>query len=152
MLVAEVGPIEGLAGLPPIGHRSLGHGESNVEDPHVHRLRHVVVRTVPRRDVHRPGPRLGRDEICQDHLRPALQERMLRLHWELEDRGITLESVRRFEAALERLGKNYEIHVYEGAGHAFANPSGNNFNAEYADDAWNRTLDFLREHLAADSG
>ena len=69
-----------------------------------------------------------------------------------EDRGIKVDSVRRFEAALARLGKNYEIHVYEGAGHAFANPSGNNFNAEYADDAWNRTLDFLREHLAADSG
>jgi carboxymethylenebutenolidase len=69
-----------------------------------------------------------------------------------EDRGIKVESVRRFEAALERLGKDYEVHVYEGAGHAFANPSGNNFNAEYADDAWNRTLDFLRRNLAADSG
>jgi carboxymethylenebutenolidase len=69
-----------------------------------------------------------------------------------EDRGIKVDSVRRFEAALERLGKNYEIHVYEGAGHAFANPSGNNFNAGYADDAWNRTLDFLRGHLGADSG
>ena len=69
-----------------------------------------------------------------------------------EDRGIKVDSVRRFEAALERLGKNYEIHVYEGAGHAFANPSGNNFNAEYADDAWRRTLDFLRGHLDTDSG
>ena len=69
-----------------------------------------------------------------------------------EDRGIKLDSVRRFEAALERLGKHYDIHVYEGAGHAFANPSGNNFNAEYAGDAWNRTLDFLRDHLVQDSG
>ncbi len=69
-----------------------------------------------------------------------------------EDRGIKVDSVRRFEAALERLGKNYEIHVYEGAGHAFANPSGNNFNAEYANDAWRKTLDFLRGHLDADSG
>ncbi len=67
-----------------------------------------------------------------------------------EDRGIKLESVRRFEAVLERLGKEYEIQVYEGAGHAFANPSGNNFNPEYADDAWTRTLDFLRGHLVAD--
>ncbi|HSM30550.1 MAG TPA: dienelactone hydrolase family protein [Woeseiaceae bacterium] len=69
-----------------------------------------------------------------------------------EDRGIKLESVRRFEETLERLGKDYEIQVYEGAGHAFANPSGNNFNAGYADDAWERTLEFLREHLAADPG
>ena len=69
-----------------------------------------------------------------------------------EDRGIKLESVRRFEEALERLDKDYEIQVYEGAGHAFANPSGNNFNAEYAEDAWQRTLDFLRVRLAPGSG
>ena len=69
-----------------------------------------------------------------------------------EDRGIKLESVRRFEETLERLRKDYEIKVYDGAGHAFANPSGNNFNAGYAEDAWARTLEFLREHLAADPG
>ena len=67
-----------------------------------------------------------------------------------EDRGIKLESVRRFEETLERLGKDYEIRVYDGAGHAFANPSGNNFNAEYAEDAWSRTLEFLDSNLAAD--
>ena len=64
-----------------------------------------------------------------------------------EDRGIKVESVRRFEEALERLGKDHEIHIYEGAGHAFANPSGNNFNARYAENAWNRTLGFLGTHL-----
>lgn len=68
-----------------------------------------------------------------------------------EDRGIKLELVRRFEDTLERLGKDYEIHVYEGAGHAFANPSGNNFDAAYAEDAWTRTLDFLRARLAGGS-
>jgi carboxymethylenebutenolidase len=68
-----------------------------------------------------------------------------------EDRGIKVESVRRFEEALERLGKDYEIHVYEGAGHAFANPSGNNYNAGYAEDAWTRTLGFLGAHLGAES-
>lgn len=67
------------------------------------------------------------------------------------DRGIKLESVRGFEAALERLGKDYEIHVYDGAGHAFANPSGNNYIAEYAQDAWRRTLVFLGDNLTAES-
>ena len=67
------------------------------------------------------------------------------------DRGIKLESVRRFEGALERLGKDYEIHVYEGAGHAFANPSGRNFNAGYAEDAWTRTLEFLSDRLSPDT-
>jgi len=68
-----------------------------------------------------------------------------------EDRGIDVESVRRFDAALERLGKEHEIHIYEGAGHAFANPSGNNFNAGYAEDAWVRTLGFLGTHLGGGS-
>jgi carboxymethylenebutenolidase len=68
-----------------------------------------------------------------------------------EDRGIKVESVRRFEEALEQLGKDYEVHIYEGAGHAFANPSGNNFNAAYAEDAWIRTLGFLRTHLGGQS-
>jgi carboxymethylenebutenolidase len=63
------------------------------------------------------------------------------------DKGISVASVRRFETALERLRKNYEIHVYPGADHAFANPSGKAYNAEAADDAWQRTLEFLGRHL-----
>lgn len=63
------------------------------------------------------------------------------------DRGIPIESVERFEDALERLRKDHEIHVYEGARHAFANPSGNAYNEEYAEDAWTKTLTFLAEKL-----
>ena len=66
------------------------------------------------------------------------------------DRGISLESVQEFEAALQRLRKNHQIHVYPGAEHAFANPTGNAYNAEFADDAWQKTLEFLRQNLAAD--
>ena len=65
-----------------------------------------------------------------------------------EDRGIPVESVRGFEQALENLGKNYEIEVYAGAAHAFANPSGNNYNAAVAEQAWERTLEFLDRHLS----
>jgi len=63
------------------------------------------------------------------------------------DRGITLESVNAFEAALQRLRKEHEIHIYPGVGHAFANPTGNNYNREVAEDAWRRTLEFLAENL-----
>ncbi|MDX1498631.1 MAG: dienelactone hydrolase family protein [Woeseiaceae bacterium] len=63
------------------------------------------------------------------------------------DRGISVDSVRAFEAALERLDKPHEIHVYPGAGHAFANPTGNNYDAEAAADAWARTLAFLARTL-----
>mgnify|MGYP001814836674 CR=1 FL=1 len=65
-----------------------------------------------------------------------------------EDQGISVASVRSFEDALERLRKNYTIHVYPGADHAFANPTGNNYNAEAAEDAWQKTLEFLDLHLS----
>jgi carboxymethylenebutenolidase len=64
-----------------------------------------------------------------------------------EDEGIPVESVKAFEAALKGLGKNASIHVYEGADHAFANPSGQNYQAEPAKDAWQKTLAFFGEHL-----
>ena len=64
-----------------------------------------------------------------------------------EDRGIPVESVRAFERALQRLRKDYDIKIYPGLRHAFANPTGNNYNAEAADDAWQRTLNFLAKHL-----
>lgn len=67
-----------------------------------------------------------------------------------EDRGIPVESVARFEQALERLRKNYEIEIYEGAAHAFANPSGNNYNAQVATMAWDKTVAFLDMHLSID--
>jgi carboxymethylenebutenolidase len=68
-----------------------------------------------------------------------------------DDRGITVESVNAFAATLEKLGKNYEIEIYPNAGHAFANPTGNNYNPTVAESAWQRTLGFLRLHLAIES-
>lgn len=64
-----------------------------------------------------------------------------------EDQGIPVESVKAFESALKELGKNASINIYEGADHAFANPSGQNYQPEPAKDAWKRTLAFFEEHL-----
>ncbi len=69
-----------------------------------------------------------------------------------KDRGIPVESVKRFESALERLRKKYEIHIYPDAKHAFANPTGRAYDKEAADDAWKRTLEFLGTHLGTDAG
>lgn len=63
------------------------------------------------------------------------------------DAGIPLESVRRFEETLRTLGKDAEVIVYDGAAHAFANPSGGNYKPDAAEDAWNRSLAFLAKHL-----
>lgn len=67
-----------------------------------------------------------------------------------DDRGITVESVNAFEQALENLGKNYEIEIYADAEHAFANPTGNRYNAAVAEIAWNRTLEFLDRYLSVE--
>ena len=66
------------------------------------------------------------------------------------DTGISVESVEGFRGALERLRKNHEIHIYPGVGHAFANPTGQNYNAEAAEDAWRKTLEFLGRHLSTE--
>ncbi len=66
-----------------------------------------------------------------------------------EDGSIPVATVRQMESTLERLGKTVEIHVYEGAGHAFANPSGTRYHEEAAEAAWQETVEFLTEHLAA---
>jgi carboxymethylenebutenolidase len=66
-----------------------------------------------------------------------------------EDDGIPVETVREFESALRTLGGEVEIHVYDGAGHAFANPSGEQYEPGAAEDAWRRTVAFLDRHLAS---
>ena len=66
------------------------------------------------------------------------------------DTGIKVDSVEAFRDALERLRKNYEVHIYPGVGHAFANPTGRNYDAAAAEDAWRRTLEFLDLHLSID--
>lgn len=67
-----------------------------------------------------------------------------------DDTGIKVDTVEAFRDTLERLRKDYEIHIYPGVGHAFANPTGRHYNAAAAQDAWVRTLEFLGRHLSAD--
>ncbi len=63
------------------------------------------------------------------------------------DPVIPLKTVTAFEETMKRLGKNVDVHVYEGAQHAFANPSGTAYEAVAAEDAWRRTLVFLKANL-----
>jgi carboxymethylenebutenolidase len=65
-----------------------------------------------------------------------------------EDPSIPPARVRAFADAMRKQGKSVEVHVYPGAGHAFANPSGGNYRPEAAADAWKRTLAFLKSRLA----
>ena len=65
-----------------------------------------------------------------------------------EDTDIKAASVEAFRAALTRLRKNFEVHIYPEVGNAFANPGGSNYDAATAEDAWRRTLEFLNHHLS----
>jgi carboxymethylenebutenolidase len=85
----------------------------------------------------------------EDKLRP-IKSPILGLFAE-EDTGIKVASVKAFGEALTNLRKNHDIHIYPGVGHAFANPTGNNYNETAATDAWRRTLEFLDLHLSVDA-
>jgi len=63
------------------------------------------------------------------------------------DPTIAVSDVRQMEATLKELGKTVEVHVYDGAAHAFANPSGQAYNAAAADDAWRRATGWFAQHL-----
>ena len=52
-----------------------------------------------------------------------------------------------FDEDLKALNKDYSVHVYEGAKHAFANASGMAYEAEAAEDSWEKTVAFLSKHL-----
>ncbi|NOJ27558.1 MAG: hypothetical protein DA330_06060, partial [Nitrososphaera sp.] len=62
------------------------------------------------------------------------------------DQSIPVETVQQFESALEANNIAKEIYIYEGVGHAFANPSGDNYAEKEAADAWQKTLAFLAKH------
>lgn len=63
------------------------------------------------------------------------------------DQGIPVSAVREFEASLNDLGVENNIYIYEGASHAFANPSGGSYKMDAADDAWEKTVAFLNKNL-----
>ena len=90
----------------------------------------------------------GSVETDKDALKP-LQVPLLGIFGN-EDRGIPLEQIRAFEAALKDSGKDATILVYPGVGHAFFNEDRPSYDRETANDAWERSKTFLRSHLPID--
>jgi len=69
-------------------------------------------------------------------------------HFGAEDGNPSVADRDSFDAELTRLGKDFEFHTYEGAGHAFmdyTNPD--RHHAASATAAWPRTIDFFNKHL-----
>lgn len=50
-------------------------------------------------------------------------------------------------AAMEATNKSYSYKIYDGAGHAFFNDTGERYNPQAAADAWPRAVKFLRANL-----
>ena len=64
-----------------------------------------------------------------------------------KDQAISIDSVRAFEKALNETGVTNQIHIYPGVGHAFANPSNENYAPQETADAWMKTLAFLDRYV-----
>ncbi|MCR6629773.1 MAG: dienelactone hydrolase family protein [Magnetospirillum sp.] len=67
-------------------------------------------------------------------------------HFARQDQFINAQVVADFERAMKEVGKPYTLYWYD-AGHAFANPTGNNYRRADARLAWQRTVEFLRKEL-----
>lgn len=66
------------------------------------------------------------------------------------DRGIPVEDVKKFEAAMKQAGKAVDIKIYEGAGHAFMNPNNKQgYDAAAASDAQARIDGWFAQKLRA---
>ena len=64
-----------------------------------------------------------------------------------DDAGVKKESVEAFRGALQRLRKDFDIQIYDGVRQGFANEDATNYDRNAADDAWQRTIEFLQRHL-----
>jgi carboxymethylenebutenolidase len=79
---------------------------------------------------------------------PKIQAPLL-LHYAGLDTRIN-EGIPAFEDALRKANKQYTLHLYEGANHAFNNDTSEaRYNKQAAEQAWARTIAFLKEHLKA---
>jgi len=64
-----------------------------------------------------------------------------------KDEAIPIGEINQFRTALNQSGITNEIHIYKGVGHAFANPSGDNYAPKETSDAWQKILSFLKKYV-----
>jgi len=67
-------------------------------------------------------------------------------HFGRKDQAVSVESARDFQTRFQDVGAEGSIYFYD-AGHAFANPSGESYVSDAAEQAWSRTTDFLSQYL-----
>ena len=67
-------------------------------------------------------------------------------HFAEWDKWINEQMVDGFEEAMDKADKSFKSYWYE-ADHAFANPTSARYDEAEAKLAWERTLEFFKEHL-----
>ncbi|MBA3827573.1 MAG: dienelactone hydrolase family protein [Taibaiella sp.] len=70
--------------------------------------------------------------------------------WGSQDKFIKKYDIDELGKQVKATGHTFDLHVYDGAVHAFANPSNPNYNSLYATQAQNIAVKFLKEKLALD--
>jgi carboxymethylenebutenolidase len=81
------------------------------------------------------------------------QDELSKINWPVlgifgdQDQSIPVDQVKQFEESLNAISIPNEIYMYDGVGHAFANPSNDNYAPEETSDAWEKTLTFLKANV-----
>jgi len=94
-------------------------------------------------DIQAAVPFYGRQPATEDV--PNIKASLL-IHYAGDDERIN-EGIPEFEAALKRASVEYEIHMYDGAKHAFFNDTSTRYHEEAAKLAWKRTIAFFNKKL-----
>ena len=86
------------------------------------------------------GPAPGTDDVAK------IEAPLLIQYAEDDERVNAMRPA--FEEALKANGVDYQVYVYPGTRHGFHNNSTPRYDAEAAELAWSRTIEFFRTHLA----
>ena len=94
-------------------------------------------------DVQAAVPFYGRQPAAEEV--PKIEASML-IHYAGDDERINA-GIPEFEKALKEASIDYQMHMYEGAKHAFFNDIGSRYHEDAAKLAWERTIAFFKDKL-----
>jgi len=94
-------------------------------------------------NVQAAAPFYGRQPATEDV--PKIKASLL-IHYAGDDERINA-GIPEYEAALKEASVEHEIHMYEGAKHAFFNDTSPRYHEEASKIAWERTIAFFKEKL-----
>jgi carboxymethylenebutenolidase len=89
-----------------------------------------------------------KNPVAPIDMTPDLKVPLLGLFGE-DDQAPSPPEVAQHEAALKAAGKEYEFHMYPGAGHGFFYYDRAAYRQEQAVDGWNKLFSFFSKHLGS---